>query len=559
LGGALVVVILAGGAVVASRVCGTSAPPKVEEVSDYPSLEGTLCDVIAKAPPGRARGPLPSEPALAAWTLQVERGIEEALALEAIGEAHDYGHGAPVDEREVACVRKLWAAVARELPARHRMRVVAEETVTRLLRHHDGGSSERVKLARALDASAPSSSAVPGDADALRLLDVATTEPGSSAAKYLAAFPSNARLRRALILHFGPSIEDNYSSRDGDLDQTEIFMRETTASWPERAGLDFELLVASDWTSQDPRQRTWAWLRAPFARITLDLGATGNALRVVRDLQKQHPPIATLLLPVAQRRAAMSVPSNRRARWTALAAYLEAGAPDPGDPPEPALARALEGDDRSARWALGYLPNELEDHAPRPFPYIRDPAVIKGVVARAGRVTTDEDRILALDVLAQMPPGTALATIARSTTSPNEGVWRAAIAAMEGQIQQMPIKAPPGEREADAERRKHAAALLAPHVDVVRAGLVPRLCAHPQAITLLADAADEQLDAELLPCIEGKPQPATDFLATLLRVCVDHRALGWTKSGEALSKTAEAGDRGAYARRVANGCIKGED
>jgi hypothetical protein len=49
------------------------------------------------------------------------------------------------------------------------------------------------------------------------------------------------------------------------------------------------------------------------------------------------------------------------------------------------------------------------------------------------------------------------------------------------------------------------------------------------------------------------------IVAALLRACVDHPALGWTKSGAALSKTAVAGDRGAYARRVARGCIKGED
>jgi hypothetical protein len=85
------------------------------------------------------------------------------------------------------------------------------------------------------------------------------------------------------------------------------------------------------------------------------------------------------------------------------------------------------------------------------------------------------------------------------------------------------------------------------------------VCAHPHAITFLADADDKSLDAEVVACIEGKPQPDIDFLTTLFHACLDHRGLGWTKSGEALSKTAEPGEKGSYARRVANGCIKGED
>lgn len=272
-----------------------------------------------------------------------------------------------------------------------------------------------------------------------------------------------------------------------------------------------------------------------------------------------RPGIAKQLLPVARSYATRDWASNRKARWTALLAYLEAGAPDPGEPREPALARALTGDEASARWALGYLPNELQEHAPRPFPYLRDLAVIEATVARAELVTTDEDRVLVLDVLSQMLPGTALAMMARSSGSPNESVWRAAVAAMEKQIGQLPIKAPPGELKAVAERRVNAARLLAPHVAVLRTGLAPRVCAHPSAIGFLADAGDKGIDAEVLPCVEGKPQPDTDFLTALFHACLDHPELGWARTGMALSKTAVPGERGYYARRVANGCTTGKD
>jgi hypothetical protein len=560
LGGALLAVVMIA-ATAGFVVCGKTGASRHEQAI-YPSLEGTVCDVIAKAPPAHPRGPLPSDPALAAWTEQIESVLEEALALEAIGEAYD--RWSPPPDREMACARKLWTAIAGKLPSESRVRHDAEAILEQLLRA-DSGSAERTKLAMAVE-SPPDASASPLSSSAASTAPFRWLVAGQradrechSAAKYLSAFPDNARLRRVLVRQFEPCLYDNFSSADGDLDKTEIFMRETVESWPDRAGPDFELVVAADWTSQDPSRRTWAWLRTPFSRITLDLGLTGNALRVVRDLKKRRPEIAKQLLPVAKKRAALGTPSNRKARWTALVAYLEADAPDPGEPPEPALAKALEGDERSARWALGYLPNELQEHAPRPFPWIRDPAVIKATVARSGLVTTDEDRVLLLDALSQMPPGTALVMMARSTSSPNESVWRAAMAAMDKQLDQLPIKAEPGELEAGEERRKHAATLLGPHLDLLRTALAPRICSHPEALTFLADANDKLIDGAIALCIEGKAQPSTDFLTTLFHSCMDHPDLGWVRSGTALSKTARPDEEGAYARRVAAGCATGVD
>ncbi len=556
--------LLAAGVVGGFRVCGKSGPT-ARELAVYPSLEGTLCDVIAKAPPARPRGPLPSDPALAAWTEQTESALEEAMALEAMEESHDYGHGPALTETELACARKLWSVASTKLPHGSHLRRVAEGAVERLLRR-DAGSPERERLVRAVEIAPDASAPLPSSSANAELIQgligrapERTERECQTAPEYLSAFPANARLRRALILAYGPCLEDNFNSVDGEIDKTEIFMQETLASWPERAGLDFELLVATDRTSQEPARRTWMWLRTPFPRITLDLGMTGNALRVVRNLKKEHPEVVQQLLPVARKQLARDLPSNRRARWTAFVAYLEADAPDPGEPPEPALARALAGDERSARWALGFLPNELQEHAPRPFPYLRDPAVIKATVARAELVTTDEDRILVLGALAHMPPLTALPRIASWISSSNEGVWRAAMSAMNKQIDQLPIKADPGELEAGAERRKHVATLLAPHLDVLRAALAPRVCVHPEVIRFLADADDKSIDAEVLPCIEGKAQPDTDFLTTLFHACLDHKDLGWVKSGTALAKTAKPGDDGYYARRVAHGCATGED
>lgn len=551
LGAALVLVALAAGAVTSTRVCGKVGIPPIE-LTVYPPLDGTLCDVIAKAPAAHPRGPLPDDPALAAWTANVEGALEEALALDAIGHAHGGRRNVAPSDQDLACARKLVGVVGR-LPRDERLRALADTGAGLLLRS-EAASSEREKLVAAIslvpEAGSP---ALPAVSPPSKPTDC------TAAPSFLATYPQNSRLRRALIMQFQPCLYDNYSSIDGDLDRTEIFMRETVSSWPERTALDYELLVAADWTSQDPALMTWVWLRAPFARITLDLGASGNALRVMRDLRQQRPEVVRELLPVARKRAAMAVPSHRRARWTALVAYLEADAPNPGDHPEAALARALRGDERSARWALGYLPNELMENAPRPFPYLRDPAVIEATVARAELVTTDEDRILVLDVLSQMPPGTALPRIVAWASSPNESVWRAAVAAMEKHIGQLPIKAEPGELEAGAERRAHTAKLLAPHLAALRAGLATHVCAAPEAITFLADANDPGIDDEVLPCVDGKPQPDTGFLTTLFHSCLDHHDLGFAKTGAALAKTAQPGDNGHYARRVSKGCVTGQD
>ena len=130
---------------------------------------------------------------------------------------------------------------------------------------------------------------------------------------------------------------------------------------------------------------------------------------------------------------------------------------------------------------------------------------------------------------------------------------------MERQIAPLSIKAEPGELEAGAERRRHAARLLAPPLGVLRTGLAPRVCANPEAITFLADADDKEIDAAVSPCIEGKSRPDPDFLETLIHSCLDHKELGWTRTSAALSKTARTDQSGTHARRVAGSCATGKD
>jgi hypothetical protein len=369
--------------------------------------------------------------------------------------------------------------------------------------------------------------------------------------RYLAEFPDNARLRRAAILHFSPYVEDNFSSVDGDLDREEVFMRATANTWPARLGVDFELMVAGDPQSRDARYFTMRWLRHPFGRATLDLGNTGNALRVARDLGRGHPEVTRALLPAVERVATSeSLPAHRRARWAALRSYLLAGAPDPGQPMEPALTKELlQGDSRGMQWALGFIPNELEEHAPNPYPIIRDKALIDALVKCAdspSHAYTDEEQVLLLDATSRTPPGTALAFMVRMTASPNESVWLAAIEAMRRQMAQL-------------ETPEARIALLAPHLAGLRAGLGKKVCSHVEALTFLVNANDSEIDAEEASCLQGKPAPDVSYLQDLFGACLRHHELGWQRTSAALHAGAQPGEDGAYARRVASGCGSGTD
>jgi hypothetical protein len=251
------------------------------------------------------------------------------------------------------------------------------------------------------------------------------------------------------------------------------------------------------------------------------------------------------LLAVAKRRATSTAPPHRRARWAALAAYLDAGVPDPGVPPEAGLARALGADAASARWALGLIPNELEEHAPRPFPYVRDVALTKAIAARSEAVETDEDTVLALDASSLAAPGTGLALAVRATSSPQPGVQRAAMAALTRQIQQL-----------DGSGRAHA--LFAPHMADLRRGLVSRVCTSTEVLSFLAAAGDDALDTEASSCLTSNPDPGTSYLHELFGQCMA-REFGMSKTASALEAIAKPGEEGDYTRRVARGCKTGKN
>jgi hypothetical protein len=349
---------------------------------------------------------------------------------------------------------------------------------------------------------------------------------------------------RALLFHFSPCVEDNFNSIDGPLDVNEPFVRATAAGIPDRLALTFDLLQARAEMREDDMSM-WVWDTTPFPRITLDLGPTGNALRVLGELVAAHPDQRTGLLAVAKRRATSTAPPHRRARWAALAAYLDAGVPDPGVPPEAGLARALGADAASARWALGLIPNELEEHAPRPFPYVRDVALTKAIAARSEAVETDEDTVLALDASSLAAPGTGLALAVRATSSPQPGVQRAAMAAMKRQIQQL-----------DGAGRAHA--LFAPHMADLRRGLVSRVCTSTEVLSFLAAAGDDALDTEASSCLTSNPDPGTSYLHELFGQCMA-REFGMSKTASALEAIAKPGEEGDYTRRVARGCKTGKN
>lgn len=533
---ALVVLVLAAASVVVWMMSSprTPAPPPV-------SLEGTYC-VAIDSTPYRPRGPLPQDPVLAEWTQWVESATEQYLALVAYGAAHDRATPPP-DARELACIRRLYGVVQTRMPEGSFLRVYAHEIVTRLLSYADAGADAP---------SAPAEGRKPTpDARIHRLTEQDTTDEQScrSTRAFLAGMPENARLRRALLLHFTGCVEDNYSSVDGELDRYEPFLRATAEASPDRLGLDFELLTASASQLMDAERSTLRWLREPFGRITLDLGETGNALRVVRDLARGRPDVAPALLPTARRLAVLArLPPHRRARWVALRAYLEAGAPDPGEPMEPGLVRELEsGDARRVQWALGFLPNELEEHAPRPYPFIRDKALI-GALVRASsqeRVLSEEENVLLLDALSRTPPGTAFAFLVRMTASPSESVWLAASQAIDRQLFQLEGASP--------------VPVLSPHIEGLRAGLGRHVCTHVEALSLLIAANDKQLDAELASCLSSHAVLDTSFLQSLFGECVRHHDLGWARTAAALDALAKPGDSGEYARHVAHGCRIGAD
>jgi hypothetical protein len=508
---AILLVLLLGGCAALLLVCGKSGKARYEPT---PDLNGTYCEKLKKLPPGHPRGPLPSDARLAQWTVEMESVIETFFAHEALENNHSRLQ--PLSGPDDACEKELFQTLRKNQP-------------------------EKQAILQAYGVE---------------------QEDCRSLTKFWGHFPDNARLRRALIAIYRGCVEDNFNSIDGELDRNEAFLRLTAIVFPERLGIDFELLTDDDGTVKTDTM--FVWSNTAFGRTSLDLGMTGNALKVVRDITKSKPELAKQFLPTARKWAeSPKLASHRRARWQALVAYIEAGAPDPGDPAEPELARAIERDMPSARWALAFIPNELEEHAPRPYPYVKDTNLIRATTARTESLTTEEDVVLGLDAVSRMPPGTALEWIAKHAGSSTKGVSKAAISAINRQIEQLPLddKATDDSLSPDDDkpRAKNTAKLLKPIQQLLITTLRPRICTDHQAFDLILKSDNKSIDADFVTCLGPNPKPSQAALETVFQACLYRREYGWQLTAKTLESAAPPGDEGSYARRVAKGCRTGND
>ena len=60
---------------------------------------------------------------------------------------------------------------------------------------------------------------------------------------FVASLPDNPRLRRIMTLYYSPCVEDNFNSRDGELNLAEPMLRTTAESFPDALGRTYRLLV----------------------------------------------------------------------------------------------------------------------------------------------------------------------------------------------------------------------------------------------------------------------------------------------------------------------------
>lgn len=515
------------------------------------SIAGTTCELLANAPPSEPRTPLPDDPLLARWTQQMEAIELEVLALRAM--ANQRARSPRTTPEEAACARRLWQKITTRLPAHDVLRDALTAVANEIVAPPYTDAGERIPTrgtSGPLDLSELDAGAYErGGPFDHALWDVTAKWDDSHCndlGAFLGAFPPNVRLQRALVLRYSPCVEDNFSSIDGPLDKNERLLRTTAEAFPELTPITFELVTLGDLTSQTVLSTDYFRAGAPIGRTALDLGPTGNALRVVEALAEKDPSLPPKLVLFAKRMAEGPLPPNRRARWVGLLDYLAAGAPAPGRP-----FAELVADPASAWWALAYVPNELMEHGPR-VDLLDDPALIEAAGARAATADTPERAVLALDVLARMPPGTATAFVAKQTASPHEGVVAAALLTINAQRSRL---RPPG-----AAPSRAPVAFLVEHLAALRAGLARRSCAVPLALETLLDANDTEIDEDLARCVEAEPDVARLRSSSMLIECRARRELGWTKTVAALEARApDAGPGGDSLRRLAHACRTGED
>jgi hypothetical protein len=306
-------------------------------------------------------GALPDDDALAAWTISVEETADAYLALRALESASSPPPGERAGVETVECAYRLWNTIRfSRLPPQSVLRLRAARMMANLL-IGDAVAAARVaeeggdyQMARALFSSAGLvddaaraareeereqafgsmrlsqhrwRSDVDGWEPAMKneeeLLHFVTELPDDRRAKrcgdglpaFLAPFRDVARYRRALVLHYAPCVLDNFSSFDDDLDVVEPLLRLTAEVVPARLGMTLDLLASADVGARGTGGPAWRWSDTPFMRIPGDLGPSGNALRLFRDLLVKDPDARPALLRIASQRAITAASPSRGARW----------------------------------------------------------------------------------------------------------------------------------------------------------------------------------------------------------------------------------------------------
>jgi hypothetical protein len=503
-----------------SRDASVLPPPNSKPSLANRSSDGALrvCDLLAQIPKDTSSSPLPQDLELAAWTVHVESAFEPLLGLRALIEPL----GKRVSEETIQCAGLLYERL-KNAPS-PQVQYTAGFLMYRLeqVRNLKGTQPEFEEIIR--KTHVPTS---------LKFAHALHDESKCRSTKaFLAGVANNARLHRALLLSFNPCVEDNFNSIDGELDVTEPLFRLTAETWPRHLPVLFELLSELDGL-HTLRQ---AWRGPSFSRILLDLGVTGNALRVVDEVVKAYPDQREPLRAIAERWAAREdEPLQRRARWRALVALLRDTTAHAFS--DLAAITRLSADAETVRWSLAAIPNQLLEQAPNPYPWLSNPALIRALEQAIPKLQDDQDKLLMIDVLAKAKIGTGVTWLVAQTGSPKRELKLAALSALHRQSSQ----APGG-----------VATLLGSSHSLLHDNLAASLCDVPAALDVLVELRDPSLDRPVSECLRSSHVEDATVIQSINAACMQART-PWPNTAKRLKDLATGAEKG-YALRTAREC-----
>lgn len=357
----------------------------------------------------------------------------------------------------------------------------------------------------------------------------------------LAALPPNARVRRAFALAFTPAPSCGNSSPQEGYDVAEPLLRMTAEAAPEEFGRTFAFL-----TYLSRSAIGWRGRGAPSGDLPGDFGESRSALRLARDLFRTNPNGAAPFARTVRDVAGM-IEGGAGPRWAALLAYLDEGAPDPGDDEAwPALATLLaRGTPRERRWALGWVGQASrwrETDDPSRGELGRNAALTTAITEAALRAEDDNDRALAMRALIAFPSEAALPAITQATQG---AAWHDATRALEQLFgfeadRKIWGELPPpwGSRW---QRAPLTPALLQAR-DALHQGLAPHVCdSNPAAFGALARLDDPGLDEVTAACFAARPPGWTPLAHLVGREAPAHPSIGWVATERELRRWAERG------------------